>query len=213
MTSPPIDAQQKPIILCMFSGGLDSYGCAWELLTNPKYAEFHIHIHHMHLINREGRTRAENKATEAFYQYCRKNLDRAFTHTENLLGFGYLTQGTFPMDSYLYAFVAAMTCNNTPQIVHVAVGRTKTDIENGIARKRHIIRSQEIFNAGLDDNRRFGVNYIFPAAEHTKNGIYDMLPAELQKSFWSCRKPTEAEKACGQCPTCLELKKLNIQHP
>lgn len=203
----------KPTILCMFSGGLDSYGCAWELLTNDIYKDFDICFHHMHLINREGRTKVEKEATYKFVEYCQENLDRPFKFTENLFGFGYLTQGSFPMDSFLYAFVAAMSCNNNPAIVHVAVGRTKTDIENGIARARHIIRSQEIFNTALDDGRRFAVNYIFPASHLSKREIYDRLPSELQNSFWSCRRPVDDCRPCGRCETCKTLKEIGIKHP
>ena len=202
---------QRPKILCMFSGGLDSFGCAWELLTDPQYADYGIHLHHIHLINREQRTKQEKIATARFLEYC-KSQKIDFSFSENILGFGFMQQGNFPMDSYVYAFLAGMICNNDHSIANVAVGRTQTDVENGIEQMRHIVRSQEIFNASLGDLKRFKINYIFPAKHLTQREIYDNLPKTLQQSFWSCRTP-DGSGPCGQCETCKTLSDLNIEHP
>ena len=198
-------------ILCMFSGGLDSFGTVWELFTNPEYSEYDIHLHHIHLINREQRTRQEKIATVRFIKYCQEE-GITFTFSDNIIGFGFMSEGNFPMDSYIYAFLAGMMCNNDQSIAHVAVGRTKTDVKDGIEQARHIVRSQEIFNTSLEDLRRFKVNYIFPARELSKNEIYDKLPQYLKESFWSCRRPNGSE-ACGDCYTCKKLKELKIPHP
>ena len=195
----------------MFSGGLDSFGAAWELFTNPEYSEFDIHLHHIHLINREQRTKQEKIATSRFIKFCHGE-GISFSYSSNLIGFGFMSRGNFPMDSYVYAFLAGMICNNDPSIAHVAVGRTKTDIDDGIEHARHIIRSQEIFNTSLEDLKRFRVSYIFPAKGLTKTSIYNNLPQYLKESFWSCRKPNNGEP-CGVCKTCEKLKELNIPHP
>ncbi|MCB9991490.1 MAG: hypothetical protein H6867_08940 [Rhodospirillales bacterium] len=202
----------KPTILCMFSGGLDSFGCAWQLFTNDAYKDFHIHLHHMHIVNVEQRTQNEEEATRRFVTYCEQEFRRDFTFTENIMGFRFLQSGDFPMDSYLYGFVSAMIANNNPNIVHVAVGRTKTDMENDVPLYPHIQRGHRIFEASLTDERQGKITYIFPVRDISKNAIYEALPPRLQQSFWSCRRPVNL-KPCHQCETCRALAALNIEHP
>ena len=53
----------KPHILCMWSGGIDSTGLLYSLLTQPEYNDYERQVHHISLINVEGRSGAELKAT------------------------------------------------------------------------------------------------------------------------------------------------------
>ena len=48
----------KPTILAMYSGGLDSLGMIYKLLTNFEYKDYDIHVHHVHNKNIELRHRA-----------------------------------------------------------------------------------------------------------------------------------------------------------
>jgi tRNA(Ile)-lysidine synthase TilS/MesJ len=50
---------EQKVILAMYSGGLDSLGMVYKLLTDPEYKDHVIHIHHVHNRNVEHRDRAE----------------------------------------------------------------------------------------------------------------------------------------------------------
>ena len=50
---------EQPTILAMYSGGLDSLGMIYKLLTEPEYKDYALHIHHVHNQNVEHRDRAE----------------------------------------------------------------------------------------------------------------------------------------------------------
>ena len=50
---------EQPTILAMYSGGLDSLGMIYKLLTDPEYNDYGLHIHHVHNRNVEDRARAE----------------------------------------------------------------------------------------------------------------------------------------------------------
>ena len=52
--------EQKSTILAMYSGGLDSLGMVYRLLTDPEYQDYNLHIHHVHNKNIENRHRAED---------------------------------------------------------------------------------------------------------------------------------------------------------
>jgi tRNA(Ile)-lysidine synthase TilS/MesJ len=51
-------------ILAMYSGGLDSLGMVYKLLTDPEYRDYSVHVHHVHNKNVEQRNRAEAIAVD-----------------------------------------------------------------------------------------------------------------------------------------------------
>jgi 7-cyano-7-deazaguanine synthase in queuosine biosynthesis len=202
----------KETILCMFSGGLDSYGCAWKLLSSDEYKGCNIHMHHMHVMNRETREFQEAQASRNFFKAVKDTTEQKIQYTENVMDFRFINRGSFPMDCSLYGFVAAQICNNNKNISSVAFGRTKTDATPDGGMARYLIRGREIFTAALLDNRRYQIEYIYPVGEMTKRDIYDFLPENLRSSFWSCRTPNGKE-ACGKCITCKEFAENGIIHP
>ena len=50
---------EQQTILAMYSGGLDSLGMVYQLLTDPAYAEYGLHIHHVNNRSIENRHAAE----------------------------------------------------------------------------------------------------------------------------------------------------------
>lgn len=199
-------------ILCMFSGGLDSYGCAWKLLSSEEYEGYNIHLHHMHLMNREDRSFQEAKASRVFLEWVKKKTKRQIKYTENVMDFRFIKRGSFPMDISLYGSVAAHACNNNKNIKKVALGRTKTDVTGRTGMPRYLIRGEEIFTATLADDLRFQIELIFPVIDMNKKEVFDLLPEDLRASFWSCRKP-QGKVACGKCVTCKEFSENGITHP
>ncbi|ABW67942.1 hypothetical protein [Desulfosudis oleivorans] len=200
---------QEKKILCMYSGGLDSLGVLYRLLTEPEYADFGLHVHHMHLKNVENRALAESKAIQATFRYFREKGYRNFLYTESGHDYSFMRR-YFTFDTYWYAFMAANIITADSSIMHVAVGRTKSDMESAGSRM-NANRGHEIFHATLPLELRFDRSYIYPVAHLTKQAVWNMLPADLRELSWSCRKPVISDKEprpCGKCPTCQEMEKI-----
>ena len=66
----------------MFSGGLDSLGMVYKLLTEEQYQEYDIHIHHVHNRNVENRHRAEAIAVNIALKEL-KTLGFKFAYSES----------------------------------------------------------------------------------------------------------------------------------
>jgi len=203
-------APGKQVIMCMFSGGLDSMGALWKLLTDPKYKSFHIHVHHINIYNVENRAPAEDAAVKNIMNYL-TDKEFMFTYSSNTLEFNFMNTRGFPMDMDLCAFTSAQVCRYSPEIKHIAMGRTSTDVATGSPDfHNRMQRAQNIFKAA----QVYPTNpptYIFPAVEYTKKDIWDFLPEELRKMTWSCRLPKYVDgKAveCGTCITCKDKKKF-----
>ncbi|YCM44008.1 7-cyano-7-deazaguanine synthase [Verrucomicrobiaceae bacterium 227] len=203
---------EKPIILCMFSGGLDSVGVLYQLLTAPEYAGFEIQVHHMHLLNREERAEAEAHAVTALYEAFREATGRHFTTTENVMEYRFMERN-FMWDMDLAAFMSANIVRVTPGIAKVAMGRTKTDITDAKADfHRRMERAQNLFEVLLSLEKGPIPERIFPVVEFTKAEIFEMLPEAIRKHAWSCRTPIYFDdappKPCEKCHTCADLKAM-----
>jgi 7-cyano-7-deazaguanine synthase in queuosine biosynthesis len=203
----------KGVILCMYSGGLDSAGMLHFLLTREEYKDFAVHVHHMHLVNPENRALVEHAATMNALEHLRKSGYRAFSYSESLHRYPAFNQQII-WDADLCAFMAGNICNATPDVRYVALGRTRTDIdEAGHDFQGRMARAQEIFRAVKALNKNPS-EYIFPVAQMTKREIWDALPPELRAHTWSCRRPIYVGKtravACGRCISC---RALGIQPP
>lgn len=181
--------------LLMFSGGLDSTGAFWKLLTDG----CDVHVHHMKLKNIENRMAAEEKAVSNIYAYVERKY--SFTHSESLHEYSCFNNN-FIGDSEIASFMAGHICISSPSIKHVAFGRTATDGNM----ERRLIKPNKIFSSF--DPQAYK---IYPVIHLTKQEVYDSLPKELSALTWSCRTPVyngrNIEK-CGKCHACYHLKNI-----
>lgn len=201
--------KEKKTILCMYSGGLDSLGVLYLLLTDKKYESFNIHVHHLILKNIEKRDHAEQIAVRSTIEFFKKNKFRKFTYSESAHDYTFLRR-YFIFDTYWYAFMAANIMIADQSIMHVAVGRTKGDIGSGSS-MRNANRGHEIFHATLPLEIRFHRSYIYPVMHLEKKEIWDLLPKDLRGLSWSCRRPiyrNQKPHRCGKCNTCKEMKAI-----
>jgi len=196
--------QIKPTILAMYSGGLDSLGMVYLLLTDPEYKSYDIHLHHVHNKNVENRWRAEKIAVDMALKELRR-LGFTFDYSESEIG----TQpygNKFLFDTDTMNFFAGYVCSVNPQIKKVAMGMQANDANQSLEERR--VRANKIFSAFTD------VNKIYPVMTMTKREIYESLPDTLRNLFWSCRRPVYTEKniqPCGQCDTCVKLRAQGIR--
>lgn len=198
----------KGMILCMYSGGLDSAGMLHFLLTGEQYQDYEVHVHHMHLVNPENRAPVEAAVTQAALKYLADSGCRRFTYSESLHKYPAFNRHII-WDADLCAFMAGTICNASPDIRSVALGRTKTDIEQaGHDFQARMGRAQEIFKAVKAMNPQPS-EYIFPVAHLTKRELWEAMPQGLRERTWSCRRPIyDAEKrahACGRCISCVAM--------
>jgi 7-cyano-7-deazaguanine synthase in queuosine biosynthesis len=196
--------EQRPTILAMYSGGLDSLGMVYKLLTEDAYKGYDIHVHHVHNKNVENRHKAEAVAVNVALQEL-KNLGFKFAYSESEIGtvpFG----RNFLFDTDSMNFFAGYVCSVNPDIKMVAMGMQSNDANQRLEERR--IRANKIFTAFTDAKK------IFPVVDMTKREIYNMLPESLRNKFWSCRHPVYTEKSiahCGKCDTCVKLKEQGIR--
>ncbi len=195
-------AQQ--VILAMYSGGLDSLGMIYKLLTDSEYKDYKLHIHHIHNRNVENRDRAEGIVVPMVLKELRR-LGFTFDYSESEIAsqpYGL----KFLYDSDTINFFAGYICSANPNIVKVAMGMQANDGNHALEERRK--RADAILAAFTD------VGKIYPVLDLTKREIYDSLPDTLKNMFWSCRRPVYTEKniaPCGRCDTCVKLKAQGIR--
>lgn len=196
--------EQKPTILAMYSGGLDSLGMVYKLLTEEEYKDYSVHVHHVHNKNAENRWRAEQIAVDIATKEL-KTLGFKFAYSESEIGtlpFG----DKFMFDTDSMNFFAGYVCSVNPNIVKVAMGMQANDANQRLEERR--IRGNKILQAFTPAEK------IYPVMNMTKREIYDMLPESLRDKFWSCRRPQYSEKniaPCGRCDTCVKLREQGIR--
>ena len=195
---------EQQIILAMYSGGLDSLGMIYKLLTDKEYKDYILHIHHIHNRNVEHRDRAEAIVVDRVLKELEK-LGFSFIYSESEIG-SQPYNGQFMYDTDSINFFAGYICSVNPNIVRVAMGMQANDSNYSLEDRRK--RANAILAAFTT------VEKIYPVLEMSKREIYDSLPESLRNMFWSCRHPVYNEKSiapCGRCDTCIKLKEQGIR--
>ena len=188
----------------MYSGGLDSLGMIYKLLTDPEYKDYVLHIHHVHNRNVEHRNQAEAIVVERVLKEL-EQLGFSFIYSESEIA-SQPYKGKFMYDTDSINFFAGYICSVNPRIKKVAMGMQANDHNHSLEERR--IRANKIFTAFTDAEK------IFPVLEMSKREIYDSLPESLRDMFWSCRRPVYSEKniaPCGRCDTCAKLREQGIR--
>ena len=190
----------------MFSGGLDSTAMLLKLLAGPgEEMRTELRVHHIRMVNREGRDRAESRAVESIVSYCRARY-RPFRYSESALDFSGLE--AVPIDYLSIAFVACQVATDTPGCDRIAVGAlsTDTDIVNRCARQRRVFDAMyECYRA-----RKLGeprVEWLYPVYDTPKAELAAALPPELLDLTWSCRRPIDGYRPCLACKACIAREK------
>jgi len=197
--------------LVMFSGGLDSTAALYKLLTA---SEDELHVHHVHLVNRDGRARAERDAAQAVIAWCRANC-RPFAYSESALDFESLR--AIPIDYLSIAFAACQVIIDVPRCDRIAVGILAADLDEV---KRKVSEQQRrVFEAmyACYRARKLGepvVEWLYPVYELSKAQVVASLPEELRAAAWSCRRPVATAggyRICGECKPCRKRREVSEQ--
>ena len=194
---------EQPTILAMYSGGLDSLGMIYKLLTDPEYKDYRLHIHHVRNQNVEQRDKAEAIAVKYALDEL-KNLGFKFEFSQSEIR-SMVYNGRYMFDSDTMNYFAGFVCSANPNIVKVAMGMQANDGNHSLEERRK--RADKILAAFTD------VGKIYPVLNMSKREIFDSLPSSLRDKFWSCRVPKYNETSierCKKCDTCQKLKEQGI---
>ena len=197
--------------LVMFSGGLDSTAALYKLLTG---SEDELHVHHVHLLNRDGRARAERDAVKAVLDWCRANC-RPFAYSESALDFEALQ--AIPIDYLSVAFAACQVAIDVPRCDRIAVGILAADLDE--VKRKVSERQRRVFDAmyACYRERKLGepvLEWLYPVYELTKAQVAQSLPAALRAVAWSCRRPVTTDggyRVCGECKPCRKRAEVSAQ--
>lgn len=189
----------------MWSGGLDSTGVLYKLLTESKEL---LHVHHIDIQNAEKRSIPEKYAVANISKIFKQIRDFKFTtNTYEFLQF----QNFITWDNDLVRFVAAQVCKDNQEIKKVALGKCADD-ENP-AFKVRALQAMALWNACFIDTAKPAPEVIRPVEHMTKKEIWEMLPEQIRKSTWSCRTPIRADNVfsyCLKCHTCQNFIKYGL---
>lgn len=193
------------MLIAAVSGGLDSVGMLYRLLTETARP---IHVHHVRIQPRvdRGRWRAEEMAMQAVLPWMLENT-RPFVSTRS---------ERLPRTVRTADIVVV-----TEECAKVGIATYGASGVSGLARgaNAHDMASRQTNSrqhlAASAWQRAFGLGappIEFPIADMTREALWAMLPPELSRLTWSCRTPSSPSpghyRHCRACATCKEL----VQH-
>ena len=186
----------------MFSGGLDSTAMLVKLLTETPDD---LRVHHVRMVNREGRAEAEQAAVESIVAWCRSRY-RPFRYSESGLDFAGLE--AIPIDFLSIAYVACQVAIDTPGCTRIAVGTLARDLDEvkrsvSVTQRRVFETMYEVYRARKLGEER--LEWIYPVYAFSKAQVASLLAPELRALTWSCRRPVATPsgyRICGTCKPC-----------
>jgi 7-cyano-7-deazaguanine synthase in queuosine biosynthesis len=181
----------------MFSGGLDSTAVFYKLIQDKTP----LYVHHINFFNAENRMKAESVAVKKICEYMNKIGNFKYSESYHELP---SYNDNFMWDSDLYNFMAGSICGSVPNITHVALGMTKSDLNSSV--NERATRGTKIFECFNTKAKK-----VYPIVDMTKKQVFNYLPKDLRSLTWSCRTPIYQENRileCEECKTCRELNRI-----
>lgn len=187
----------RPVTLIMFSSGVDS---TYLLAKFLKETDDEILVHHVHLLNAEGRHLAEARQCRAIIEYCRTHY-RPFRYTESAIDHRGLA--FFGYDMIAIGFEAGIVAHgflleNNRRVTRWLAGHCTEDGSNP-ERLVHVLACVAA-NCFPGEPPEFFKHTTIRKAEE-----YRYLDPGLRDLVWTCRMPVKTEtgfKECSTCKTC-----------
>lgn len=182
--------------LLLLSGGIDSTACLWQRARDG----LPTRTHHVMLADWEGRQIHENRATTQVLAWIQQQYPRAqITHTES--GVDFRTVRRIPRNHYLWGYWAGVLMHQKSGLTTIVVPRNKDDFSDpraGETYDRSYLTSVELMTGQQP-------RLIYPILSYTKADLVKMLPEDLLKRTWWCRRPN-AGQPCHTCSTCKKVE-------
>ncbi len=193
--------------LVMLSGGIDSIYRLVKLLDET---DDDVLVHHIHLVNQEGRHKVEAERVRKIVKWCESKY-RKVKYSESgvdhrgFLFFGYdmVTVG-FEAGIVSHSFFAAH--NRMPD--RWMIGAC-TEEPRWLERWEHV-KACLAANCFPQDPPEY---FAFPTVTKLEEVRY--LPAELVEMAWTCRTPVVVDgeyTECGKCQTCELMIKVRKEN-
>ena len=199
-------------ILLMFSGGVDSTGALYKLLTDEKYKDLYVIAYHINLINAENKHKAEARACKKIISYLRKK-GFEFDYFESTVDFTGFRR--MPWDTEACFCMGAMLAQSDYEIKYATTGTNATDPINEYLTEfpEERDRFYKVFKyITKSPQRNYEPINILTVMEHmTKKEVWNMLPKQLRKMTWYCRNPKYLKnkiETCGYCEQCINIKNI-----
>lgn len=203
----------KPRLFCLYSGGLKSAGYLWQILSNDKYDDYIIHIHHISIINYKMAYFAQEYYTKKSLEIFKQHFNRELIFTHNQINFNCLPKHSLlPNDIDICSFVANQYVSLNHDTEYIILGRSN---EDSIEESKPIKRANFALNK-MKDVSQFNnnVSYLELNNNLSRKDIYNILPHDIRSVVWSCHNPIyEIKKQqitkivkCNKCCKCKEDK-------
>jgi 7-cyano-7-deazaguanine synthase in queuosine biosynthesis len=199
----------------MWSGGISSTALLVDLLTESKYKDHDIIVHHVHFLDSRNKALAESIACKSVIDYIQgKKKYRKFFFAESTVDTKFMipprySRNVLELDAV--AFMAANIAAGNPGIDRVVFGTTKTDIDENDSYRRLLEKASKIFESSVQlSDHSPSLSLEFPYADLTMKQAYTLLPTPIRRKVVSCITPKypakDAFKSCGKCYKCKYRK-------
>lgn len=200
----------KPTVIVLLSGGLDSAALLYKLLKEDKYD---IYVHHIEMIYNDKLYIVSKIASDNCVNWCKKNI-KDFTYTTSAVDISYSsTRAGMPIIAFICSQLVLRS--NITNLCYITLGLFfyKKD-------PKHYYHSlvnnlYTIYTAGFGDHKNTIIPIVFPLMNSRKIELYNSLPKELAKLTWGCLTPIYKNNyiyPCNNCEKCEQLEEAGIIH-
>lgn len=204
----------KPKIFCLYSGGLKSAGYLWQILSDHKYDDYIIHIHHVSIINHRLSYFAQEYYAKQSLNVFKQHFKRDLVFTHNQINFNCLPKfSLLPNDIDICSFIANQYISLNHDTKYIVIGSSHEDtIEESTQIKRANFALNKITKNPQFNNH---ASYLEIAFNLSRKDLYNILPSELQSVIWSCQYPIYEIKnqqivKITKCKKCLKCQLLDF---
>lgn len=193
--------------LLMLSGGIDSTYCMYQALSSGRS----LAVHHIHLVNREGRSDAERRAVQQILRWFRRKGLTNFTYTESTFDYGSIRH--IAKDYSVYSLMIGILLQDPrnrdiSSFIHPRHSdafnlRRGQTFESASRRANAVLTGVSKLVANRD------VRMELPIVEMTKKQVIEACPPDLLRLTWYCRRPRKAGSVFYPCNACFTCKQVN----
>jgi 7-cyano-7-deazaguanine synthase in queuosine biosynthesis len=184
----------EPKALIQLSGGLDSTYCLYDWLKNNPNE--YIVVHHINLINHEGRWVLELDSVYKILDWLDNNNLKNYFYLESTFDYGNLRYIIKDVEVCGFHIGAILRNPRWRSVQEVIMPIYEPEIANRQKRAAALAKMVSL---------RKNITLNYPIKNKTKKYVIEGMPDDLINLCWYCRKPNRNQN-CGKCKTCKEVE-------